>query len=80
MKRELQGQSVIISTTGEKARAFIPAPLPPSPSIDWTPNLRSKFDQALLALGRLDGISTIVQVFTSVGGLNGLFERSDFLI
>ena len=80
MKRELQGQYVIISTVGEKARAFVPAPLPPNPSIDWTPDLRSKFDQALLALGRLDGISTIVQVFTSVGWLNGLFERSDFLI
>lgn len=60
MKRELQGQYVTISTVGEKARAFVPAPLPPNPSIEWAPDLRSKFDQALVALGRLDSISTFV--------------------
>lgn len=53
MKRELQGRYVTISTVGEKAQAFVPAPLPPRPPINWTPELRSKFDQALLALGRL---------------------------
>ena len=58
MKRKLQGQYVSISTVGEKARALIPAPLPPKPSIEWTPKLRGKFDQALVALGRLDSIST----------------------
>lgn len=60
MKRKLQGRYVTISTVGEKARAFVPAPLPPSPPIDWTPELRSKFDQALLALGRLDSVSTLL--------------------
>lgn len=44
----------------EKAEAFIPAPLPPDPPIDWTPDLRNKFDQALLALGRLDSVSTLL--------------------
>jgi Fic family protein len=51
---------VTISTVGEKAQAFVPAPLPPSPPIDWSPELRSKFDQALLALGRLDIVSTLL--------------------
>jgi len=60
MKRELQGHYVSISTVGEEARAFVPAPLPPEPPIEWTPELRSKFDQALLALGRLDSISTFL--------------------
>ena len=60
MKRELQGQYVTISTVGEKVRAFVPAPLPPNPSIQWTPALHSKFDQALLSLGRLDSISTFL--------------------
>ena len=60
MKRELQGHYVTISTVGEEARAFVPAPLPPKPPIEWTPELRSKFDQALLALGRLDSISTFL--------------------
>ncbi|MDD2318238.1 MAG: Fic family protein [Desulfobacterales bacterium] len=60
MKRELQGRYVTISTVGEKAQAFVPAPLPPRPPIDWTPELRSKFDQALLALGRLDSVSALL--------------------
>jgi Fic family protein len=60
MKREIQGRYVSISTVGEKARAFVPTPLPPSPPIVWTPELRSKFDQALLALGRLDSVSTLL--------------------
>ncbi|MDZ7830927.1 MAG: Fic family protein [Desulfobacterales bacterium] len=60
MKRKLQGQYVDIFTTGEKAKAFIPAPLPPRPPINWTTELRSKFDQALLAIGRLDSVSTLL--------------------
>lgn len=60
MKRELQGHYVTVSTVGEKAQAFVPAPLPPHPTVDWTPELRSKFDQALLALGRLDSVSTLL--------------------
>jgi len=60
MKRKLQGQYVKIAAAGEKARAFIPAPLPPHPPINWTTELRSKFDQALLALGRLDSVSTLL--------------------
>jgi len=60
MNRELQGQYVTISTVGEKVRAFIPAPLPPDPAIEWTSDLRSKFDRAHLALGRLDSISTFL--------------------
>jgi Fic family protein len=60
MKRDLQGHYVTVTTTGEKVQAFVPAPLPPRPPIDWTPELRSKFDQALLALGRLDSVSTLL--------------------
>lgn len=60
MKRDLQGRFVTISTVGEKAQAFIPAPLPPGPSIDWSPELRRKFDEALLALGRLDSVSVLL--------------------
>jgi Fic family protein len=60
MKRDLQGRFVTISTVGEKAEAFLPAPLPPVPPIDWTPGLRERFDQALLALGRLDSVSVLL--------------------
>jgi Fic family protein len=60
VRRELQGHYVTISTVGEKAQAFVPAPLPPRPPIEWTPELHGKFDQALLALGRLDSVSTLL--------------------
>lgn len=60
MKRELQGHYVQISTVGEKVKAFIPSPLPPKPPVEWTSELRGKFDQALLALGRLDSIATFL--------------------
>ncbi len=60
MKRALQGEYTVISTVGEKARAFVPAPLPPVPPIDWTAGLRQRFDDALLALGRLDSVSMLL--------------------
>ena len=60
MKRKLQGHYVTISTVGEKARAFVPAPLPPSPPIEWLPDLQEKFDQAMLSLGRLDSVSVLL--------------------
>jgi predicted transcriptional regulator len=48
MKRDLQGWRIPVSTVGEPVEAFVPAPLPPSPSIEWSAELREKFDQALL--------------------------------
>jgi Fic family protein len=60
MKRPLQGHYLPISITGEKARAFVPAPLPPDPPIAWSPELLSAFDSALVALGRLDGASSML--------------------
>ncbi len=60
MKRELQGQYITVSTVGENVQAFVPTPLPPIPPIEWSPELRDKFDQALLALGRLDSVSTLL--------------------
>jgi len=60
MNRRLQGYYTTASTAGEKVQAFVPAPLPPSPPIDWAPELRDKFDQALLSLGRLDSASSLL--------------------
>jgi Fic family protein len=60
MRRELQGHYQTVSTVGEKAQAFIPVPLPPRPPIDWTPALHNRFDQTLLALGRLDSLSMLL--------------------
>ncbi|MCF8073357.1 MAG: Fic family protein, partial [Desulfarculaceae bacterium] len=60
MKRQLQGHYLTVSTVGEKVSAFVPSPLPPSPPIEWSPELQNKFDQALLALGRLDSVSELL--------------------
>jgi Fic family protein len=60
MNRDLQGHYVTISTVGEKAQAFVPEPLPPAPPVEWSAELREKFDQALLALGRLDSVSVLL--------------------
>lgn len=60
MKRGIQGHYVVITTVGETAKAFVPAPLPPRPPVDWTPNLRAKFDQALVELGRLDSVAPML--------------------
>jgi Uncharacterized conserved protein len=60
MKRPLQGYYVPVSTVGEKVNAFVPAPLPPTPPIEWSGKLLAAFDSAALALGRLDGASTML--------------------
>jgi Fic family protein len=57
MHRAPPGHYVEVATAGERFRAFVPAPLPPIPDIDWSPTLRQRFDVALLALGRLDAIA-----------------------
>jgi Fic family protein len=60
MKRPPPGHYVTVSTAGEKVRAFVPAPLPPKPPIEWSPALRRRFDDALLALGRLDAVADLL--------------------
>lgn len=57
MRRRSPGKYVDVATPGERFKAFVPAPLPPKPSIDWSPALRRRFDEALLALGRLDALA-----------------------
>lgn len=58
MKRENSGHYVTISTAGETVKAYIPNPLPPDPPLRISAALRSELDMALLALGRLDSVSS----------------------
>jgi len=60
MRRKPPGRYIAVSAGGEEVRAFVPAPLPVRPPIDWANPLREKFDQALLALGRLDSVSALL--------------------
>lgn len=57
MRRPPPGTYVEVAAAGERFRAFVPTALPPEPPIDWSPALRRRFDEALLALGRLDALS-----------------------
>lgn len=60
MERKHTGKYICISTVGERARAYVPEPLPPVPGIEWTPELRDSYDRALLALGRLDSVASLL--------------------
>lgn len=60
MHRPPPGRTVIVSTQGEPFQAFVPAPLPPVPPVQWDASLRRRFDDALVALGRLDAVSAML--------------------
>jgi Fic family protein len=55
MKRSGFGRYVISIAGSDEVRAFVPAPLPPAPPLELIGPIRVALDQALLALGRLDG-------------------------
>ena len=57
MNRPAPGKYVKVPAAHEPFEAFVPAPLPPDPPLVWSPALRRRFDDALLALGRLDAIT-----------------------
>ena len=60
MHRTPPGRTVTVSTQGEPFQAFVPAPLPPVPPVQWDASLRRRFDDALVALGRLDAVSAML--------------------
>lgn len=60
MQRPAPGRYVKGTTADEPFKAFVPDPLPPDPPIVWSDALRRRFDQALLALGRLDAVTAHV--------------------
>ena len=48
------------STGPEPFQTFVPAPLPPSPPLELTPDLQQLLETASRALGRLDGLGTLL--------------------
>ena len=60
MARRVSGIYRTTTTAGEKVRAFVPAPLPPEPSLLLDPPRQKRLEQATVALGRLDGISVLL--------------------
>jgi len=47
-------------SVGGRPLAFVPEALPPVPPLEVDANLRARLDAALLALGRLDAVSTLL--------------------
>ena len=60
MQREKTGHYEVWTSGGEEIRAFIPVPLPPSPPLVLEGRLRQSLETATLAVGRLDGIATLL--------------------
>lgn len=60
MQRSEPGTYVETIVGGEPVRAFVPRPLPPDPALAETEALRRLHQEALLAVGRLDGASTLL--------------------
>ena len=60
MKRGPTGELQIRGSGGEEVRSFVPAPLPPVPALDLSGGLHPLLERALHALGRLDGVSTLL--------------------
>ena len=60
MRRGEIGAYEETSTGGERVRAFVPAPLPPRPVLHLDGPLQQELEAAVLALGRLDGVATLL--------------------
>ncbi|HET8773635.1 MAG TPA: Fic family protein [Thermoanaerobaculia bacterium] len=60
MKRAKTGRDEITSVAGERVRAFVPKPLPPRPRLQFDGALQKSMESAVLALGRLDAVSTLL--------------------
>jgi Fic family protein len=61
MKRGPTGRYLTVSPAGEEVvRAFVPDALPPPAPLQIGPELRDRLDTALLALGRLDSVSSVL--------------------
>ena len=60
MRRMQTGRYQTTNYGAEQVRSFIPAPLPPEPPISFDGSLQQSFENALLALGRLDSISLLL--------------------
>jgi Fic family protein len=58
-KNSRLGTYISTTTAGETVRAFVPAPLPPNPPVDLG-GLYQQLDRANQALGRLDGLTTLL--------------------
>ncbi|MDQ3377076.1 MAG: Fic family protein [Actinomycetota bacterium] len=60
MKRGSTGRYETSVMGGETVRAFVPAPLPPDPPLEFSGARQRLLERALLACGRLDGVTALL--------------------
>jgi hypothetical protein len=60
MRRGRTGRFESTTSGGETVRSFVPDPLPPAPALDLGGSLQQQLEQAHLALGRLDSVTTLL--------------------
>jgi Fic family protein len=60
VKRGPTGRYQTVDVGGEKVQAFVPASLPPDPPLAVDGGLHQDLEAAVLAIGRLDGISALL--------------------
>jgi Fic family protein len=60
MKRGLQGKLASQGSSPEPFKSFVPKCLPPTPSIEFSPELLGLMERASLAVGRLDGLARLL--------------------
>jgi Fic family protein len=60
MKRGPAGRYETSVVGGETVRAFVPAPLPPDPPLEFSGARQRLLEQSLLACGRLDGVTALM--------------------
>lgn len=60
IKRGSTGEYEITATGDETVRAFVPAPLPPDPPLELSAARQRLLERALLACGKLDGVTTLL--------------------
>ena len=60
MRRGETGRYEEMAVGGERVGAFVPAPLPPQPPVVFQGDLQRTLESAVLSLGRLDGVSSLL--------------------
>jgi Fic family protein len=60
VRRGETGRYEVTTIGGESVSAFVPSSLPPDPPLVMSAGLQPLLETAVLALGRLDGVSTLL--------------------
>lgn len=77
MRRGIQGHYETVSTVGETVKAFVPNPLPPTPTLELSGLLQKKLDEASYVLGKLDAAA---ELLPDVGLFLYMFIRKEAVL